>query len=200
MTPILGDAVRSLYSQVVPTFAELTVDAFPKGMYGPLWMKQDDDTWQNAATSYVRQNGGTLISAPDAHTQKILTTAAREATEMGLSLGWGIPQIADEIRARSQVAISQARANRIARTEVIRASNLGAMTGARSTGLLLDKEWIATADDRTRDTHSAADQQIVHMEENFIVGGWPAMFPAAASLPAEESVNCRCTVAFIPRR
>lgn len=169
-------------------------------------LKQDEDDpnsspgpWAQAATNYVSQNGGTLISAPNLVTRSILIEASRRAVNIGLSRGWGIDEITEEIRKGSAGAVSVARARRIARTETIRASNVGAMAAADASGLSLWKEWIATMDDRVRETHLSADAQTVRKDERFHVGGHPCRFPADSMLPASESVNCRCTVAFLTR-
>lgn len=198
MDPIYEQAVREVYIQVTGTFADLTLESFPKQARVLQSTKQNEDEWADAANNYVTQNGATLIVEPNGVTRDIIISASRSAASEGVRQGWGIPKIAEEIRLRSQNAVSMQRATVIARTEVIRASNLGAMTAARSTGLGLKKEWIATADDRVRETHAIADQQIVGMNEYFVVGGYPARFPADAMLPGKESIQCRCTVAFIP--
>lgn len=94
------------------------------------------------------------------------------------------------------------RATRIARTEVISASNLGSIEGARATGLPLNKTWLATPGNRTRDTHATADGQTVSMDELFDVGGSLLDFPGDWSNNADvsETVNCRCTVTYQVRR
>lgn len=54
------------------------------------------------------------------------------------------------------------------------------------------KAWVAILDSKTRPTHAAADFQQVGIDQNFIVGGYEAKYPRDESLPAEESINCRC--------
>ena len=36
----------------------------------------------------------------------------------------------------------------------------------------------------------------VGINENFDVGGYPALYPLAATLPIWETANCRCTVEY----
>ena len=62
----------------------------------------------------------------------------------------------------------------------------------------MQKEWIASFDDRTRSSHSEADGQIVMANDTFFVGGSQMMFPGDPSAPAAEVVNCRCSIAYIP--
>jgi uncharacterized protein with gpF-like domain len=92
---------------------------------------------------------------------------------------------------------SNYRANMIARTETHGAANYGAGRAARETNLPLNREWIASGDERTRETHSEADGQIVGMDEPFTVGGASLMYPGDPAGPAEEVINCRCSVGFI---
>jgi Phage Mu protein F like protein len=56
----------------------------------------------------------------------------------------------------------------------------------------LRKEWSAVIDARTRPTHAAADGQIVHVDNMYSVGGYPALFPHDPALPASETIACRC--------
>lgn len=87
----------------------------------------------------------------------------------------------------------QTRANRIARTESTGAYNYGAERGLQAEGVLC-KEWLATADARTRGDHLAAMGQIVPMGMPFSVGGFSMQRPGDPSAPPEETVNCRCCV------
>ena len=82
---------------------------------------------------------------------------------------------------------SQFQSERLVRTEATAAANF-ATTEAATTifpGDQLSKEWIASFDDRTRSTHTEADGQM--------------MFPVDPSAPASEVVNCRCSIAHIPK-
>ena len=121
----------------------------------------------------------------------------KQAIKVGIADGLSIPEISEKIRRNRSFA--PYRATMIARTETIRASNIGAMSGAKMTGLKLNKEWISTFDDRTRDDHLAADGQIVGRDEFFNVGPDQLQYPADASGSAWNTINCRCTLAFIPK-
>jgi uncharacterized protein with gpF-like domain len=56
------------------------------------------------------------------------------------------------------------------------------------------KMWLATEDSRTRPTHRTADRQRTLLSEPFIVGGARLMFPGDPTGPADEVIQCRCTM------
>ena len=56
------------------------------------------------------------------------------------------------------------------------------------------KVWLATDDSRTRETHDLADGQRTLMSEPFRVGGAALMFPGDPRGPAQEVINCRCSL------
>ena len=86
------------------------------------------------------------------------------------------------------------RAEAIARTETMRAYNAGSTEIYRANGVE-SREWLATLDDRTRDSHAEANGQIVAIDELFDVGGVEMDFPGDPNAPVEEIVNCRCSTA-----
>lgn len=86
----------------------------------------------------------------------------------------------------------------IARTESTTAANYGATLSNEDADYLTNKTWIAVMDRNTRPDHADADGQVVGSDEMFIVGGYPARYPGDISLPANEVIQCRCAVAFIP--
>ena len=97
--------------------------------------------------------------------------------------------------------LSDSRAERIARTEVVGALNEGKVEGYRSTGLIEKKEWLATMDDRTRGndprdpfSHIAADGEVVNLDEPFVRTGESLQFPGDPAGSPANIINCRCTV------
>jgi len=128
--------------------------------------------------------------------QKIMSDAA--------ALGLGIDDI---IKQLENTEISRMRARLIARTETVTAANQGAEFVAQDTGLLLNKEWLSTMDNRTRRDHLFVNGQIVHMDEYFALPGGITMKKPGdkkqkdgTTVPAREVCNCRCTTLYIPVR
>jgi uncharacterized protein with gpF-like domain len=94
--------------------------------------------------------------------------------------------------------LSTWRAEMIARTETHGAANFGSNEAARETGLPLKREWLAAADERTRPSHVVAGQQPpIGMDDAFQVGDASMMYPGDPAGPAEEVINCRCTLGYI---
>lgn len=121
-------------------------------------------------------------------------TLVRRTLLQGMQDGESVAELSDRIRDVSDV--TSGRAERIARTEVVGASNAGAMAQMESAGLESTKEWLATNDLRTRDSHRRADGQVVDLNNNFTVGGVRMSRPHDPTGPANEVVNCRCTMIF----
>lgn len=116
----------------------------------------------------------------------------------GVAAGEDIPSIASRVRSVFADATAT-RATTIARTEVI--GGFGAATRAAITGLpasvVAGVQWISTRDGRTRDSHAAADGQIVSVAAPFQIGGASMLYPGDPAGPSGEVVNCRCALAAL---
>lgn len=130
------------------------------------------------------------------------------AVEAGYAEGLGQREVAQRI-LELVPELSDARANLIARTETHGAANYGAQRAAKYSGLPMRREWLAAKDKRTRAIlrddkfdHLSADGQIVGMDEPFLIkredGRMEAlMYPGDPRGSAGNTINCRCTVAYI---
>ena len=86
---------------------------------------------------------------------------------------------------------------RNARTAITGAENAGRVESyryAESIGITLQKEWLATLDDRTRDEHRDLDGQRVGVDEPFRVGGDEIMFPGDPDAEGYLVFGCRCSL------
>lgn len=87
-------------------------------------------------------------------------------------------------------------AERIARTEVISSHNLAKHEEIMNDDLIDYEMWIATDDERTRESHLEQNGMIVRKGDMFPNG---CMYPGDENGDASETINCRCTlVPFIP--
>lgn len=120
-----------------------------------------------------------------------ITSYVRGAHEEGLSIDDLAEQINDDL---FEGRLQDWEAERIARTNTIPSSNAGTHSAMRDADSVVGEEWIAELDGRERDTHAEADGQIVAVDGTFLVGGYEAGHPGDPTLPAEEIINCRCTL------
>ena len=150
------------------------------------------DRFLASALDWLSEHGATLVSYVTETTRSLI----RAVVEAGVEEGLNPREIARRLR-REWPEVSALRAETIARTEALRAANVGGSAGHRQAaedfGLILDKIWMATHDGRARESHRIADGQRVAFDAPFVVGGHLAMEPLDPTLPAKESVQCRCT-------
>lgn len=124
-----------------------------------------------------------------------LWAETRAALVEGQSRGESVEELAARVTDVADVVAS--RAQTIARTEIISASNAGSI--AQMSLIAADgdlKQWLATGDTRTRESHRLADGQAVPLDSTFDVGGSRLRYPGDPQGPADEIVNCRCTLTY----
>lgn len=193
--PDWGPVLQRVYLVVGLDFARRTREGI-KGLAAPEH-KGLTDPWRAAIENWFQGEAGKKIA-------QITETTRNEVTQellYGIRAGEGIPELARRLRRMTE-GFTNERAVTIARTEVIAASNLGSQVGARSTGLVLDKLWIATPDKRTRPAHSTAEGQRRPLDEPYEVGGERLNFPGDGSLgaSARNLVRCRCAEGYEERK
>lgn len=103
---------------------------------------------------------------------------------------------AQEVKDRYLARYVKHRSMVIARTETLRAANLGQYESWRQAvqasvvpESAMKRKWRTAGDDRVRLDHRGASGQEVGMQQPFIVGGESVMFPP-------HQPNCRCTVTY----
>lgn len=135
--------------------------------------------------------------------QQITETTKRvigDVLSKAIDTGDSFEKIAETLQ---QEGITKERAKLIARTEVVSSANAAAVISAKETaavtGLGLRKIWIATQDSRTRHDHAEVDQQIIGIDDSFIVGGFRMTQPGDRTQGADGSqvCNCRCCVGMV---
>lgn len=129
-----------------------------------------------------------------AYNKQQVTAAITSAVIQGKS----IDKIADDLQTR-MTTINRSGAIRTARTAVTSAQNGGTLSSMKelaAMGIEVQKEWVATLDDRTRTSHRALDGQRRDLDKAFSNG---LQYPGDSSGNAAEVWNCRCTmVSYIP--
>lgn len=116
----------------------------------------------------------------------------QSAITQGILQGESIPAIANRIQSVMQMNLNAA--TRSARTATTAAENMGRVASydrAKSMGIDVRKEWLATLDGRTRHSHRQLDGAVIDNDQTFENG---CRFPGDPQGPAWEVYNCRCTL------
>lgn len=126
-----------------------------------------------------------------------LKTSIRAEISRGIATGMMYNDIAEKIaKSFKNTPFSRAYNNamRIARTEGHRIQVTAAdhaQHKAKEKGANIVKQWDATLDSRTRDSHMRVDGEIRELDEPFSNG---LMYPGDSRGGAAEVVNCRCAL------
>lgn len=141
------------------------------------------------AESFLAEAQNRLVAIGD-----VVWYTARGEMLTGLELGEGVAELRERVVASASV--SRKRAEVIARTEVNSAMNNGAYEQMKALDVTTIKEWIATNDARTRESHAEVDGEEIDGDAKFMVGGFPMDHPHDLNAPPSETINCRCTLAW----
>jgi hypothetical protein len=151
------------------------------------------DLSNSRVSSWIEKHGGNAIDGINKTTKDALRSTLSE----GVAAGESIPDLAKRVTGVYDAAVGY-RADRIARTETIAASNEGALETYRQTGLNIKKGWLSAMDERTRETHIVAgrtydDNGAIGVDDDFQVGAGTGSAPGQIGLP-EEDIQCRCSI------
>jgi hypothetical protein len=143
---------------------------------------------------YLRRFILVKIVMPISHTtSKFIEDTLNKSIENG----WGVDQT---VKALADSDITRNRARMIVRTESVRALNYTQLVAADDKNFQVDKQWVAVDDDRTRfgnkpggHNHLGVDGERVALYEPFSNG---LMFPGDPNGEANQTINCRCTLAY----
>lgn len=199
--------LQKMYKEIAVTFGNATfraVSVDSKKAANPFGL---NDEFLDELTSFLIQWGFYLASLMAKTTKDRLIILVTKALTDGLST----EDIYFLILSDPQLRYAKSRSVMIARTEVMRASNYASLKGAEKHPFLVDKMWIATRDSRTRRIpkdfydHWNMDGQTVEYNQPFVSAdkvGRPIVVdaPGDPRAPRGFTINCRCAVAFIPRR
>lgn len=181
---------------------QVNVEVMPVigGVLGDAWSRvtrQREPAGDPWVSAYLNEAGNRLVRLPDEVYSLIVTEIER-----GIRNQADIPTITQAVDTILTATGSERwprRAVTVARTETIAAVNAGVYRSAqleaeRRGDPAPFKQWISTEDTRTRPTHVTADKQRTLLTEPFRVGGAQLLFPGDPRGPAQEVINCRCTM------
>jgi hypothetical protein len=163
--------------------------------------------WTNEIMAFLMKDGFSLVSNITSTTKKKLLLIVQKGVEEGLS----VDEIVRLIKSDEQIAYAKFRAQKIVRTEVMRSSNMASIMAAKKHDFVVNKQWISARDSRTRRIpeesfdHVKLDGIVKEFDEPFDSTSkdgveFTAQQPGDPSAPPGFTINCRCTIAFIPQR
>jgi uncharacterized protein with gpF-like domain len=171
--------------------------------------------WVREVNEWLATEGFKMITSVTGNMRNVILKVINEQLEKGVEEGLGINQITENIikalKDLKDSPIASYIAERIVRTELNRAANIGHMKGAEKANFEVLKIWIAALDERTRRmprdqySHVALDGQTRELNEPFRQMGMNgveavAMQPGDPTAPAGFTINCRCTIGFEGKR
>jgi hypothetical protein len=148
--------------------------------------------WYEEMVNFFRLVGGTTVQGIDDTTKNIINNLLSNILGQNLSRRDQAKLFQETL---NDPAYNRARSLVIARTESTKTANFGINMGAESSDYEVQKFWINTKDKRTRRSHLLMTQDRIAINQPFIVGGVPMMYPGEVGAPAAEVVNCRCVMA-----
>jgi hypothetical protein len=199
----MNDIITRMYSTAFNTFGQRMWNATRKSM-NPTEVKRDNDVpltpqFDLARQLWIRTAAAKKVTEITGTTKKQAEKIIQDATADAIAGGLDEKQTAKLIQSRISSdggALSRLRSRVISRTESHSASNASSQMAAKASGLPMQKEWIASGGERTRENHLIAHGQIVAMDEPFVVGMDLLMQPGDMSGSAEEVINCRCIAGY----
>lgn len=159
--------------------------------------------YRESLSSFLRESLGLKISTVRSSLVKYLIAEIDKGMKEGLTIREIAKNMQKLVNSRS---FYRWQALRIARTETTAAANYGAIMAGDTTGIPLDKVWISATDNRVRRKpksvydHAELNGNKIAKDELFNDSGSKLRFPGDPKGHAGSVINCRCTVALIPRR
>lgn len=155
------------------------------------------DYWEDYFRAYVRERSafiaGEILDTQAKVVNSIIDNIVKDAMEEGA----GIPEIEKMLRGemeKQMTIINRYQAERIARTEVIGASNKGAFDSASSMGYDMTKEWLTSGLKGIRPSHLFYESLgAVKMNYEYAPG---LKYPGDPNGSPDEIINCRCDFAY----
>lgn len=200
--------IKATASQVVPTLEELSkMWLVLEQLLREVYIEQGNsvmdflgvggniDITTEFASRYLVEYGGTLI--------KGINETTREALMKTLSEGFDQGESVAKLSKRVRDVFDQADKNRaelIARTETIKATNAATVEAYRQSQVVVGKEWLTERDNRTCPFCQELDGKVVALNANYFnkgdsltVGGQTLNFNFTDVGEPPAHGNCRCT-------
>lgn len=136
-----------------------------------------------------------LLEINDKKYRRWVTSKINSEVLNGIIQGESMDKIAN--RLQSVTAMTAKAAIRNARTAVTSAENKGrldSMVELEKHGAILEKQWLATSDSRTRDWHRELNGKTAEINEAFENAMGEIRYPGDPQAKPANVYNCRCTL------
>ena len=189
-----------LYSNIGLRFAKWYAKSFDRLISKRQDVSGFDDVWSEGFAEAGRKVAGQRIELLQGTAMAEVIKNLQRFMQDPEFMALGAAERGRILRSRFN-KLSAYQAERIVRTEATFAANLGARRSAidmfGKNGL--QREWLNATDARVRDAHNLSEPQIREMDEPFNIGGELLMMPGDPSGSPQNVINCRCSVAHIPK-
>ena len=159
-----------------------------------------DDVTLARIEAWVKANAGERVTDVWMYSREQYLNVLKEATATAIDSGQSVDSIARMVRdmvSDRMGEISLMRATRIARTEIVSASNMGSLQGAMNSQATVKKSWLTSGLPGTRPTHLDAEAQPpIELNQTFKVGADDLQYPGDPAGSPAEVINCRCTIIY----
>lgn len=192
--------LETLHSNEFETVSEYLKKSYEEGFVGTMYSLQKQGI--PLIFPIDQEQVVEAIQAETKLSENLYTAMGKDITDLkkkitgeisrGLSGGQMYSEITRNIAGWARIPKNNA--VRIARTEAHRIqtkASLNACNKAKEKGADVVKQWDASLDGKTRDSHRAVDGEIRELDEKFSNG---LMYPGDPSGAAEEVINCRCAL------
>lgn len=174
-----------LLTEILTLSAQAQASEFALGAFDPTLV---------SVRSWLEERSAFWAQRVNLETAQLLMAELAEARANGES----IPQIQQRMEKVFRFN-DIVRTERIARTESLAAANRGHLAVYEQSGVVEEKMWLATLDERVRAAHAEAHRQVAPLGGKFLVGGEMLDGPGLGGRP-ENVINCRCVTIPILRR
>ena len=197
----IADNLKTAYDVQVRTTKKAVKGAFESSFYYSTFELEQEAKIPLMFGLLKKEAVNAVVEGPNRWPQiakghtKLTNAKIRDQIMQGVVQGKDAGQVTKAIAKEMNIAASKA--CRIVRTETHRAQNQGSLdsyTEAYKKGVLIQKVWVATLDDRTRDSHRVMDGQVVEVYEEFIMPGDIKALAPGLSGSASGDINCRCII------
>jgi len=154
----------------------------------------DEFSWTDTVEAWLIENaknlGGTTINT-------LYNSLANELA-VAVEAGESIPKIRDRVRELFG-SMEKWKAEQLARTEILKASNKGWLEGARQSGVVEGKQWLAYVDRRCCPECASMDGVTMALDSGFKMKGGEELFDYTGDALQHPPLHpdCRCTLIAI---